>query len=274
MSSSPAAVGRRRRTILYCTGQSGTAIESVLASLAAESKASLLTCVSLEELYLAADRESESLCLIVLEPGLPDFIEMARAIAKHAPLSGLVLLADPGEQVRLMQQLGIAPRLGSHWQFLEAGAFGLPRALRSIYQRAEQRRATRTTLDRFNARLSAPSEAVDSGELRQLVISDSFLSSILESAFDSVILINPSGIIAAFNPSAEKLFGKTQPEVLSHSIASLSEGRWMADVQRLLEPRRGARSCTPCLSWRVGPNTLRFQQLPCMTARTIDSPRP
>lgn len=102
----------------------------------------------------------------------------------------------------------------------------------------DQRKSARTTLDRFNARLNVPAETVDTQELRQLVISDRFLSSILESTFDAVILVDQSGGVAAFNPSADRLFERSQKQVLSHQVISLSIGSWASDLQAAFQPHR------------------------------------
>ena len=47
------------------------------------------------------------------------------------------------------------------------------------------------------------------------------LKSILESAVDGIIVIDSTGIIKAFNPAAERLFGYGTPEVIGQNVKML-----------------------------------------------------
>lgn len=151
-----------------------------------------------------------------------------------SPMAELVLLVTEEQQLYVKQQLGPVPRLGTHWQFVIPAAAGLSRALLIAYHRADQRKATRTTLDRFNSRMAAPREPVDTRELRQLVISDRFLSSVLESAFDAVMMVDRSGNIVDFNPSAERLFQRTREQALSHPIWKIASGPWPEQIRSVI----------------------------------------
>ena len=235
-----AGATRRRRSVLYCTYTEQTDTERLLETLAVDFRAGLHVCRTAPELSSALEREKETACLIVLEAHLAEIVSAARLAASIAPMSELVLLATDEEQSYIQQQLGPAPRLGKHWQFVAPADPALARSLHIIYQPADHRRATRPTLERFNARLTPQNDAVDTRELRQLVISDRFLSSVLESAFDAVILVDRSGNIVAFNPSAERLFGRSQQQVLSTPLWSIADGAWKADVQSAWECHEGA----------------------------------
>ena len=234
----PERTGRRRKTILFGAVAHGDEVELHLGEIADHFGAELRMCVSSSAFRDAVVEEGDAICLTVLEASFPEVLNAARSTVAAAPSSEFVLLASAQEQANLLGQFGPAPRLGTHWQFAAPQSSTLPRILRTAFQRADQRRATRTTLDRFNARLSAPAQAVDTRELRQLVISDRFLSSILESSFDAVLLVDRAGNIASFNPSAERLFERTRAEILSSPVAGLASGRWARDVQESLAHRR------------------------------------
>jgi PAS domain S-box-containing protein len=223
-------LARRKRSIAYCAFVEETETERLIQTVASTVKATFFPFRTSSELSSFLEQEKESVCLIVLEAHIAEIVSVARMASSSAPIAELVLLANDEQQIYLQQQLGPAPRLGKHWQFVSPATPQFVRHLESAYQRADQRRATRTTLDRFNARLTTPRESVDDRELRQLIISDRFLSSVLESTFDAVIMIDRVGNIAAFNPSAEKLFGRTQQQVLSHPIGSLSSGDWQKQI--------------------------------------------
>ena len=138
---------------------------------------------------------------------------------------------------------------------------GLGRLIRIIFQRADQRKATRTTLDGFNARLSIP-EKVDGQELRQLVISDRFLSSILESAFDAVILVDRSGRVADFNPSAERLFERLRHEIISRPVTALSGGPWENDLNAALLPKQEGHLIHSCVETESGVESVEISATP------------
>ena len=230
--------GRRTRVILLGASLGDPPVEKALREAALELRADFHLCQSSVELLSRVERAGDALCLVVLEHSFPELVSTARLTHQKVPLSELVLLATEEQQAKVKAQLGLSPRLGSHWQFASPSMSGLGKVLRTAYKRADQRRATRTTLDRFNARLSVPAETVDTQELRQLVISDRFLSSILESAFDAVILVDRTGGVAAFNPSSERLFERTQQQVLSRPVTALSAGSWANDLQAAFRPHQ------------------------------------
>ena len=181
------------------------------------------------------ETDGEAVCLVLFESTFPDLLSSARSIARKAPLCDIVLLMGVEDQAAFRRQLGLAPRLGNHWQLLPSETPGLLRILRTTYQKADQRKSTRTTLDRFNTRISLPSETSDAQELRQLVVSDRFLSSVLDSAFDAVLMVDLAGIVLAFNPAAVRLFEKTQQQAISHHLRSVTTGAFAADVEAVLK---------------------------------------
>ena len=235
VSSEPNIVsGRRKRVILYAAVASTDPALLALQTVASETRAVLRVCADQPSFTTAVDADCEAVCLVLFESTFPDLLSNARLIARKSPLCEIVLLMEEQDQEAFRKQLGLAPRLGSHWQLLPPETPGLTRILRTIYQKADQRKSTRTTLDRFNTRISLPSETSDAQELRQLVVSDRFLSSILDSAFDAVLMVDPAGIVLAFNPAAVRLFEKPQQKVISHHLRSVTTGAFAADVEAIL----------------------------------------
>ena len=188
--------GRQRRSILLGVSSESTSASEVLQEVAADVRASVRIGSGGPELLALLDRERETVCLVVLYADLADVAGCFRQCVQKAPLCSFVVLASEAQKQRVQQQLA-AFRVGNQVQYLDPESPDVRRTLLAAYYKADQRRATRTTLDRFNARLSMPAEAVDTQQLRQLVISDRFLSSILDAAFDAVILVDQSGRVAA-----------------------------------------------------------------------------
>ena len=229
--------GRHRRAILLA-GQLDSGIGDLLRKLADKTSAHLHSISSLSDRQTVVSQEGDHICLTVIDAKSNDLLALARDVHRVAPASEFVFLGSEADESVLRKQFGPAPRIGTHWHFVSSDNASLARVLASAFQRADQRRSTRTTLDRFNARLSSPVASVDTREMRQLVISDRFLSSILESAFDAVLLVDRAGNIAAFNPSAERLFQRPKTEVLSSPVRDLADGQWRDDVNQALRTIR------------------------------------
>ena len=225
---------RRRRAILYAGDALTAPTVQALKTVASETRAAFRACSDLHSLMTMMETESDAICLVTFETTFPDFISSARLVAHKAPLCEIILLIRAEEQEALRRQLGPAPRLGNHWQLLSPEGPDSSSIIRRTYQKADQRRSTRTTLDRFNTRISLPSEMSDAQQFRQLVISDRFLASILDSAFDAVLMVDLSGIVLAFNPAAVRLFEKPQHQALSYHLRSVTTGAFAADVEAIL----------------------------------------
>jgi PAS domain S-box-containing protein len=233
----PTASKRSRLAVLASTGASH-ALAAGLLDTAPLPRATVKVTSTRNETIEVVDRFSDELRLLAIDTQFPDFLTIARHAAERSPLSEVILLCPEAEIPALRNRLGLASRLGTHWSIVALESNHAPRALRSAFQRADQRRATRTTLDRFNARITAPAPSVDAGQMRELVISDRFLSSILESNFDAVIIVDTGGRITKLNRAAEALFERSSQEMISHPVIDLARGRWREDVQPLLALQR------------------------------------
>ena len=234
----PSNSGRRKRAVLYGSADANPQTMGVLHETAVETKADFNVVRSPVELAATMDAVSDTVCVIALDASFPDVAGCTRLAAQKAPLSELVIFATNEEQETVQRQFGFAARVGSHLRYIDPVTPGLAKLLRSTFHRADLRRSTRTTLDRFNARLTVRSEAVDTKEIRQLVISDRFLFSVLESAFDAMLLVDRAGFVVAFNPSAEVLFETTQARAISSPVSSLGGGKWKTDTLRFGDTAR------------------------------------
>ena len=73
-----------------------------------------------------------------------------------------------------------------------------------------------------------PTSRLDAGESRGI------LEAIFESAVDGIIVINARGLIEAFNPGAERLFGYSVDEVMGQNVAMLMPSPYREEHDRYL----------------------------------------
>jgi len=60
---------------------------------------------------------------------------------------------------------------------------------------------------------------IEAGERRTNAAEE--LQALLDAAVDAIIVISDSGIVEAYNPSAERLFGYTEEEILGQNVHTL-----------------------------------------------------
>jgi PAS domain S-box-containing protein len=169
---------------------------------------------------IAASREP---ALIVLGPDVPRPLAIAREIRRLAPLVHLVFLADADRVTELQREMGLAPRIGTHWTIASLDREGLERALRDGARSTAQRRRMRTTLDRANVQLASRPPA-DGPDLRRLILSDRHLASILESAQDAILSADTTTRVLTWNRAAERLFGLSPIEAIGRPLSALLGG--------------------------------------------------
>jgi PAS domain S-box-containing protein len=253
---------RRKRTILCGSAHANSPFVEVLRDIASDLKAEFNLALSTAEFQAMMNLAADSVCLVGIDAAFPDVTGSARLAAQKASLSEIVIFASNEEQVEMRAKFGLAPRVGTHLRYLPSQAPGLAKSLRSAFQKADLRRSTRTTLDRFNARLTLQAASVDTAEMRQLVISDRFLYSILESAFDAVLLLDREGMVLAFNPSAEVLFEKPQALVISRPVWSLAGESWKKDTQHLGKVAKPAEMVHTVVELESGTKTVEISATP------------
>lgn len=179
--------------------------------------------------------------ILLLMPDLASPLALARQAYRLAPFVHIVFLVAGEGGSDVQRELSLAPMIGNHWSQVNADADDLPAALSKAARSTRQRRQLRTTLDRINLKLSAQ-PPVDSGDYRQLVVSDRYLASILEHAQDAVISVDDRSGVASWNRGAAQLFGYTEGEVVGRPVATLVVERQADALNALL---RTARSGTP-----------------------------
>src|ERR1051325_8295047 len=87
--------------------------------------------------------------------------------------------------------------------------------------------------------MSLAMSQVDAAALqRALADSEARLRTILESHPDAIIVIDERGLIEAFSPAAERLFGYREPDVIGHNVSMLMPSPYREQHDRYLERYR------------------------------------
>ncbi|MFZ5862930.1 MAG: sensor histidine kinase [Nitrospirota bacterium] len=178
--------------------------------------------------------------LILLGPHLKNPVASARRMHRASPLSYLVFMTDPDHAAELRCSLSSVAMIGAEWRVTGLGADDLGDALRGAAQSTQQRRHLRITHERINAQLML--RRASGAEASRQTISDRFLASVLEHAYDAIIATDTAGVITTWNRAAGRLFGLSEREALGQSIETVALGEWGDQVPHLIED---------LLAWRV-----------------------
>ena len=95
---------------------------------------------------------------------------------------------------------------------------------------------------------------VKNSRIRQLADSEERLRSVVEAAVDGIIVIDDRGLIEAFNPGAERLFGYTAAEVSGKNVNMLMPEPYHSEhdgyMRHYVETASSASSASAVKSWR------------------------
>jgi signal transduction histidine kinase/DNA-binding NarL/FixJ family response regulator len=151
----------------------------------------------------AAAQPDRAFDVVVIEPDVESPLQLARRIRAGAPDAHIVFLTTSAAEGALRRELMIG-RIGTQWSIAPAGN---PELAADIVREAiavtERRRKLRTTIGRVNLQLARPAAAA-----RRTVISDHFLALVLEQLSDAVVVLDPNGIVLAWNGAAARAFGE------------------------------------------------------------------
>lgn len=171
--------------------------------------------------------------LVLLGPGLPRPLSLARRLSEVVGRGQLVFLTDgDGDDLHRRLESPVL-MIAGHWSVIDLGSPVLERELERALMAARSRIRLRTTLDRMNARL-AEGSGPGMSELARFTTSRRFLADILEHARDAVIAVSGTGTVVMFNPAAEAIFGIERARAVGTSIATIGEEGWEEAVPGLV----------------------------------------
>jgi signal transduction histidine kinase/PAS domain-containing protein len=141
--------------------------------------------------------------VVVIGPEIDTPLQLARRIRTESPDAHFVFLTTTATDARLRRDL-VVGRIGTQWSIAPAGA---PQAAAGVVREAiagtERRRRLRTTLGRVNRQLAHPPATT-----RRTIISDHFLAVVLDQLSDAVVVLDPQGLVLAWNGAAARAFGE------------------------------------------------------------------
>ena len=141
--------------------------------------------------------------VVVIAPDVESPLQLARRIRASAPEAHIVFVAAKASEAALRRELMVG-RIGTQWSIAPADDPELATEIvRGAIAGSERRRKLRTTLGRVNLQLAQPPAAA-----RRTVISDHFLALVLDQLSDAVVVLDPDGIVLAWNAAAARAFGE------------------------------------------------------------------
>ncbi|HEX8255868.1 MAG TPA: ATP-binding protein [Thermoanaerobaculia bacterium] len=141
--------------------------------------------------------------VVVIAPEVESPLQLARRIRGEAAETHIVFLTSAAAEAALRRELMIG-RIGTQWSIAPADNLELAAEIvREAIALTERRRKLRTTIGRVNLQLAQPAAAA-----RRTVISDHFLALVLEQLADAVVVLDPDGIVLAWNGAAARAFGE------------------------------------------------------------------
>ncbi len=233
----------RQTTVILVTARpaDGPEIPGLEAALAASELA--LAPVAEEaarEAVAAAVARGDEPELLVISPSVTRPIPQARQLAAVAPGATLLFLAEGEDEASLQRELSLAPMIGIRWTLGRADDPHLPRLLGEAVESARQMKRLRTTLDRANLKIAAETTAAGAN-YRRLMLSDRYLSSLLDQARDAIIGADDHGQITSVNRAAERMFGRPAGAIRGSHLRSLCGGEWESSIEEVLTAVRGGR---------------------------------
>ncbi|HYO77497.1 MAG TPA: ATP-binding protein [Thermoanaerobaculia bacterium] len=151
----------------------------------------------------AASPPERTFDVVVIAPDVESPLQLARRVRAGAPEAHIVFLTTSAAEGALRRELMIG-RIGTQWSIAPADNLELAADIvREAIAVTERRRKLRTTIGRVNLQLAQPAAAP-----RRTVISDHFLALVLEQLSDAVVVLDPDGIVLAWNGAAARAFGE------------------------------------------------------------------
>ncbi|MCM5680053.1 ATP-binding protein [Schlegelella sp. S2-27] len=165
-------------------------------------------------------RQGGQALVVLVDPDVERPFAAARRLARNHPELRFVFAVDPVKEPQARGEAVFAGPPGGRWSMAPARDDEVQRQLRQALALCEQQARLRTTLDRMRLRLSSVAPA-DSSEYRRLVASDRYLASVLQSAHDAIVSVDPAGLVVSWNAGAERLFGIGQAQAARLALRSL-----------------------------------------------------
>ncbi len=158
-------------------------------------------------------------CLLVLAPAATMPMSAIRPLSRKADANlSCLVVTDVDHELAVRRALAFADAPGGRWRIEREDDPDLHQRMLDSLAAVGQKRRLRTTLDRMNVRLAAPT-ALDSAEHRRLVASDHLFSSVMQHASDAIVALDTGGFVQTWNRGAELMFSAKQAEAVGTRMA-------------------------------------------------------
>jgi signal transduction histidine kinase/CheY-like chemotaxis protein len=153
----------------------------------------------------------------MIAPAVEAPLQVARRIRAGAPDAHIVFLTTPATEASLRRELMVG-RIGTQWTIASAEKpETVADVVREAFAGTERRRKLRTTLGRANQQLAEQPLST----ARRTTISDHFLAVVLDQLSDAVVVLDPEGLVLAWNGAAARAFGEIRRGVFfGHTLPS------------------------------------------------------
>jgi PAS domain S-box-containing protein len=181
--------------------------------------------------------------VVVFGDEVDDVLSQARDLLQKAASPQIVFMLPADKLERIRASLPFVPRLASAWTVDAASTpQDLAEILRAALAAGSRKNSITQLRDRINLQIghARQSEAKQAEELRarQLLVSESYLATLLSQAPDAFLALDPDGRITALNAAAADLFGLTPSDGVGHPVTDVLPAGIVRDLERGLEAAR------------------------------------
>lgn len=148
--------------------------------------------------------------------GAPAIFVLGRTDINRRALLMEVITRHPDVPVIVADRAGDGGWAAGHAVTRPPQSQALVESITEACRLAVQRSRVRTTIDRLNVRIAAA--VADPRQQQRLMLSQLYLESILEQAQDAIFITDRAGIVALWNPAAERLFTIPPRDIIGQSI--------------------------------------------------------
>lgn len=161
--------------------------------------------------------------VVVFGDGVADVLTQARNLLQKAASLQIVFLLPAAKLERIRGSLPFVPRLASAWTAdVTMSPQGLAEVLQAALAAASHSNALSQLKDRINQQIGQlhRGDAQHAEELRarQLLVSESYLATLLSQAPDAFLAVDAAGRITAWNAAAARLFALAPNDAVGHHI--------------------------------------------------------
>ena len=175
--------------------------------------------------------------VVVFGDGSGDVLTPARDLLQKTASLQIVFLLPGAKLEKIRASLPFVPRLASAWTAdVSMSPQALAEVLKAALAAASRGSALSLLKDRINQQIGQihRSDAQNAEDLRarQLLVSESYLATLLSQAPDAFLAVDPEGRITAWNTAAARLFGVASTDAVGNLLVDVLPSEVAGDLAR------------------------------------------